>query len=245
MSDHSRTSEEVKAFLLSSIGNNAQQTVHFYDSWAETYEKDSEKIHYNAPNLTVDFLDANFPGSREDVQVLDVACGSGLVAKLMVEKGFKHFVGVDGCKKMLELAAKTNLYQDLSLALLGTQPLPAETGVFDVVILVGGLGEGFIPVSIVRDLCHAAKPGGLVCMTRGNHSKGEEMEYKDELERELQLMEQEGLWSQVGTKHTDRYMGDVHSSTNGDQNNLQEEQFISGSIYLYKKSIHPQADIIQ
>lgn len=33
------------------------------------------------------------------------------------------------------------------------------SGVFDVVIIVGALDAGFVPVSVVRELCHAAKPG--------------------------------------------------------------------------------------
>lgn len=33
------------------------------------------------------------------------------------------------------------------------------SGVFDVVIIVGALDAGFVPVAAVRELCHAAKPG--------------------------------------------------------------------------------------
>ncbi|KAK5879467.1 hypothetical protein CesoFtcFv8_022580 [Champsocephalus esox] len=110
---------------------------------AETYDQDLDMLNYRAPQLAVDFLDANFPGAREEVQVLDVACGSGLVGKLMAELGFRHFVGVDCSQGMLDQAAKTGLYQDLRLALLGSDPLPAQTGVFDVVMLVGGAGCWF------------------------------------------------------------------------------------------------------
>lgn len=46
----------------------------------------------------------------------------------MIELGFRLFVGVDGSKGMLEQAANTCLYQDLRLALLGRQPLPAQPG---------------------------------------------------------------------------------------------------------------------
>lgn len=46
----------------------------------------------------------------------------------MFDLGFKHFVGVDGSKGMLEQAAKSVLYRELKLALLGTDPLPAQTG---------------------------------------------------------------------------------------------------------------------
>lgn len=108
----------------------------------------------------------------------------------MFDLGFRHFVGVDGSEGMLEKAEKTGLYQDLKLVLLGPQPLPVQTGVththlshthkyspvllvltegisvlvpdvFDVVTIVGALDAGFVPVSAVRELCRAAKPGNF------------------------------------------------------------------------------------
>ncbi|XP_041659582.1 methyltransferase-like protein 27 [Cheilinus undulatus] len=233
MSDGRRTVDSMKALLQSCQGADSQQTINFYDSWCETYEQDFELLNYRAPHHGVSFLHANFSGSREDVQVLDVACGSGLVAKLMTELGFRNFVGVDASKGMLEVAAKTGLYQDLKLALLGTEPLPASNNTFDVVILVGGLGPGFIPVRIVRELCSAAKPGGLVCLVRGEHRGAPSDRYKHELHTELKLMEEAGLWSLLATKHIDRYMVDAQANTDGDQ---QGELFISGMAYLYRKA---------
>ncbi|XP_020515305.2 methyltransferase-like protein 27 [Labrus bergylta] len=229
MSDCRKTADQVRALLQSCKGNGPQQTRTFYDSWS-TYEQDFAMLNYRAPNFGVDFLDATFCGTRADVQVLDVACGSGLVTKLMSELGFRNFVGVDGSKGMLDLAAQSGLYQDLRLALLGTDPLPAQTGTFDVVILVGALSPGFIPVSVVRELCHAAKPGGLVCMVRGEHRGAEHDMYQCDLQRELQLMEEEGLWGQLAVQHTDRYMNDTFPDP--DQ---QGELFLSGTAYLYKK----------
>ena len=64
-------------------------------------------------------------------------------------------------------------------------------------------------------------------MARGNYKRAESEEYKRSLERELQLMEEEGLWSPVKTQQVDGYMMDVH---------LREETSISGTLYLYKKS---------
>ncbi|XP_049895612.1 methyltransferase-like protein 27 [Epinephelus moara] len=153
----------------------------------------------------------------------------------MVELGFRHIVGVDGSKNMLERAAKTGVYQDLKLALLGPEPLPAHTDMFDVVITVSGLDAGYVPVSVVRELCLAAKPGGFVCMSRGD-SRGTE-EYKKELEKELQLMEDKGLWSLVGVKETDEYMEDQHLTAERLKDLQPEERYISGKVYLYKKSM--------
>ncbi|KAM7382759.1 hypothetical protein PAMP_002476 [Pampus punctatissimus] len=229
MSDTSSTENNGTFFLQSCQSLQSKQTVQLYDSWAETYEQDSATMKYRAPNVALDFLNTNFSGSREDVRVLDVACGSGLLAKLMVELGFRLFVGVDGSKSMLEQAAKTGLYQDLRLALLGTEPLPVQPGLFDIVIIVGALDFGFVPVSVVRELCQAAKPGGYVCMMRGDHTGPAASIYKKDLEKELRLMENEGLWSLVGIKLTDRYMKEPPKVCERD-----ESHYISGTVYLYK-----------
>ncbi|KAF3839050.1 hypothetical protein F7725_017767 [Dissostichus mawsoni] len=287
MSDCSRTLDDVKTLLRAFNDTDPQQTKKLYDSWAETYDQDLDLLNYRAPHLAVDFLDDNFPGAREEVQVLDVACGSGLVAKLvspkrspnwrvgihhhsetqgietklwrtslvirchkerfirhycdrksgqcqraggstlpqadrslepMVELGFRHFVGVDCSKGMLDQAAKTGRYQDLRLALLGSDPLPAQTGVFDVVIMVGGLDAGFAPVR------------GFVCMARGDHRGSPSEDYGKDLQRELQLMEDEGCGVQQDTN-------DPYLSGESIQDLLTEERFLSGTVYLYQKSI--------
>ncbi|KAE8289383.1 hypothetical protein D5F01_LYC13272 [Larimichthys crocea] len=158
MSDCSRTRDDVFTLFQFQIGDELQQTITFYDRWALTYNQDTTLINYRAIHHAVDFLNNHFSGNREEVQVLDVACGSGLAAELMVKLGFRLFVGVDGSKGMLEQAAQTGLYQDLKLALLGPEPLPAPPDTFDVVIMVGALDDGFAPVSVVRELCNAAKP---------------------------------------------------------------------------------------
>ncbi|XP_037639628.1 methyltransferase-like protein 27 isoform X3 [Sebastes umbrosus] len=207
MSDSVRTEDDVRVAFQSCKSPDAKDQVQFYDSWAENYEKDVTLLSYRAPYLAVDFLSDNFSGSPEEARVLDVACGSGWVAKLMVELGFMHFVGVDSSKGMLEQAAKTSLYQDLKLALLGTEPLPAQTG-------------------------------GFVCIARGDHRGTPANEYKKDLERELQLMEEDGLWSPVGLKQTDRYMEDPHLSPEILKSLQKEERYLSGSFYLYRKSIH-------
>ncbi|XP_074539221.1 methyltransferase-like protein 27 [Halichoeres trimaculatus] len=237
MADTTRSLNTVRTFIESSRGLDPERRMKFYDTWAETYEKDSEMLDYRAPALVVEFLAANFPESRENVRVLDVACGSGLVGKLMSELGFKHFVGVDGSKGMLDLAAQSGVYQDLRQALLGTEPLPAETGAFDLVAIIGALRPDFVPVSVLRELHQAAKPGGLICMSRVDPKSEAGAEYRRCMERELRLMEEEGLWTPVATAEMDRYMVDVynqHTQVEGEE----KEQYLSGTIYLYRSSVN-------
>ncbi|XP_071377300.1 methyltransferase-like protein 27 [Centroberyx affinis] len=234
MSDSTRTFDHVKRQLLSNRCTDTKERNQFYDSWAENYRKDVAVLGYNGPTLAANCLLTHFAGSREAALVLDVACGTGLVAEAMSELGFRHFVGVDGSKGMLEQAAETGLYQDLRPALLGTQPLPAQADMFDVVMIVGGLRVGIVPVSAVRELCNATKPGGLVCMTRGDFMMGPVYSaYKADLERELQLMEEEGLWTQVEDIKTDKYLKNVYQE--GDMADMRDGEYMSASIYLYRK----------
>lgn len=59
--------------------------------------------------------------------------------------------------------------------------------------------------------------------------------YKTSMERELQLMEEEGLWSPVDTKEMHRYMMDVYNDKSQDEN---REEFLQGTMYLYRKSLN-------
>uniref|UniRef100_A0A3B3ZH36 Methyltransferase domain-containing protein n=1 Tax=Periophthalmus magnuspinnatus TaxID=409849 RepID=A0A3B3ZH36_9GOBI len=108
-----------------------------YNQWAETYNtQDHDMMDYMAPAHTAQTLMKHVRHSPDQSLVLDVACGSGLVAKMLSSLGFRHFVGVDGSAAMLEEARKTALYQNVLLALLGTQALPVDAG--GLVVLTRG-----------------------------------------------------------------------------------------------------------
>lgn len=116
-----------------------------------------DMLNFMVPTMAANFLSENFSGNRE-IQVLDVICGTGKVAKQVTKAsvvkrllqvdicqfvlsfrvfscvklfdlGFRRLVGVDSSNGLLEQAAKTGLFQDLRLAMRGPEPLPAETGI--------------------------------------------------------------------------------------------------------------------
>ncbi|TNN25121.1 Williams-Beuren syndrome chromosomal region 27 protein [Liparis tanakae] len=100
-------------------------------------------------------------------------------------------------------------------------------------MIVGALRPGFVPVSVLRELCLAAKPGGYVCMSRNGLESQSGHQYKLSLEAELQLMEEEGLWSHVTTRETDRYMIDMYKYCDAEQ----KDKYVHGTMYLYRKSL--------
>lgn len=217
--------ENVKAVILSVHKNTTtKDKVGFYDTWAEKYDQDVAVLDYRAPNLAANTITSHFHGDRDAAVVLDVACGTGLVAKELKCLGFGHFVGLDGSGAMLEMAKNTGLYQDLKLCLMGDEHLPVEFGTFDVVVIAGALSVGQVPVKVVRELCMATKPGGYTCMT--TRSNLDNLEYKASLERQMKALEEQGLWSCVKVVNVDQWERAVSDH---------EEGYISGSVYLFKR----------
>ncbi|XP_055035914.2 methyltransferase-like protein 27 [Misgurnus anguillicaudatus] len=224
---NARTFADVRNVILSAHKNTgAQDKVGFYDKWAENYEQDVALLDYRAPLLAAECVNSFCRGDREKITVLDVACGTGLVSSHLKKMGFHHFVGVDGSLGMLELAKKTGLYQQLTHCLLGQDPIPAEAATYDIVIIVGALSVGQVPLTIIRELWEAAKPGGYVCMTtRGN---ADNQDYKAELEQINRSLEEEKKWSCVTVVEVEEWEKAVSQEDDG---------YIPGAIYLYQKSI--------
>ncbi|XP_033620786.1 methyltransferase-like protein 27 isoform X2 [Fukomys damarensis] len=100
----------------------------FYDHWAPNYDQDVAALQYRAPSLAVDCLTQALPPLPHTALILDVACGTGLVAAELQARGFLQLHGVDGSPKMLEQARIRGLYRQLSLCTLGQEPLPSPEG---------------------------------------------------------------------------------------------------------------------
>lgn len=226
MSSVTKTFEDVKAVILSCHKDStASDKMSFYNSWAKNYEQDLVVLDYRAPSLAANRISSHFCGAPEAAVVLDVACGTGLMAKQMKQNGFEHFVGVDGSEAMLEIARNSGLYEDLKQCLLGEEPLPvAWVNSFDVVVITGSLSVGQVPAEVVRDLCKFAKPGGYICMT--TRSNRDNLQYKAGLDVLLKKMEEERLWTCVEVTEVKQWERAVSEH---------EEGYIPGVVYLYKK----------
>uniref|UniRef100_A0A8C2V074 Methyltransferase like 27 n=1 Tax=Chinchilla lanigera TaxID=34839 RepID=A0A8C2V074_CHILA len=177
------------------------QKLQFYDRWAPDYDQDVAALQYRAPSLAVDCLTQALPRLPPTALILDVACGTGLVAVELQARGFLQLHGVDGSPEMLEQARARGLYQRLSLCTLGREPLPSPEGTFDAVLMVGALSDGQVPCSAVPELLRVSKPGGLVCLTtRTNPSN---LPYKETLETTLDQLERGGMWERLVAQPVD------------------------------------------
>lgn len=213
--------------------------LHFYDRWAPDYDQDVAALQYRAPRLAVACLTQAHLGLPHNALILDVACGTGLVAMELQARGFFRLHGVDGSPEMLEQARARGLYQQLSLCTLGQEPLPSPEGTFDAVLLVGALSDGQVPCSAIPELVRVTKPGGLLCLTtRTNPSN---LPYKEALEGVLDGLEQAGVWRRLVAQPVDHWEL-ATSELQVAPGASAQDGFISGIVYLYRKQEGAQAE---
>ncbi|XP_075052720.1 methyltransferase-like protein 27 isoform X1 [Mixophyes fleayi] len=226
----SKRLQEVRDIIASAHKDcSPSEKLQFYDEWANQYEEDVSTLEYKAPRLAAASLASVCTLNRESKLVLDVACGTGLVAEELQRCGFNLFHGWDGSAGMLEVAKNKQLYQELKECMLGQDPLPSGSDKYDAVIVVGAMSDGQVPVSVVPELLRVTKHGGLICLTtRGNISN---LQYKAELEKAMSDLQNKGFWEQISVQEVEQW----EKATSEDEV-TQESDYIPGIIYLYRKT---------
>uniref|UniRef100_A0A8V5H413 Uncharacterized protein n=1 Tax=Melopsittacus undulatus TaxID=13146 RepID=A0A8V5H413_MELUD len=174
--------------------------------------QDVAALEYRAPHLAAASLAFAFPTPPAEARLLDVACGTGLVAR--------------------EVPAGTGM--GMGRAAMGgngaashRSPCPPPQH-YDAVTLVGALGEGQVPSAAVPELLRVTKPGGFLCLTtRSNPSN---LRYKAELEAVLEELERQGAWRKVLAQEVERW-----EKATSEEESTQGTGYISGVVYVYWK----------
>src|ERR1700754_3252995 len=115
--------------------------------------------------------------ARPEDRVLDVACGTGLVSKALVERWGCRVVGIDQSAAMLggaraKLASSTRLAGRVELIEGEAESLPFADAEFDHLTFTYLLRYVDDPAATLRELARVVKPGGRIsslefCLPRG------------------------------------------------------------------------------
>ena len=144
------------AYNLETPADNRQ----FYAGWAATYESDFTRPRgYAVPAEAAAAYRAN--AKPEDGLVLDVGCGTGLVAEAMPDYVID---GLDITPEMLEIARAKGLYRRLIQADI-TKPLPLTTGAYAGVICTGTFSRGHVGPAALDELVRVAARGAIIVIT--------------------------------------------------------------------------------
>ena len=83
-----------------------------FDAFAESFDEHLRRLAYQAPQLAIDALAADTGAARQDMDVLDAGCGTGLCGPLLRPYA-RRLVGVDLSTGMLAQARGRGVYEDL------------------------------------------------------------------------------------------------------------------------------------
>jgi predicted TPR repeat methyltransferase len=134
-----------------------------FDTFAASFESKLAKLSYRAPTLVGAMLDdAGLPASQ-NLDVLDVGCGTGLCGPL-IRPYARRLTGVDLSPGMLAQAKEKQLYDELVHIEL-TEYLRHHPDSFDVIVSADTLVYFGALDGVLADAARALRAGGLLIFT--------------------------------------------------------------------------------
>ena len=159
-----------------------------YEAWAPTYEADLVGGYgYTAHRIAADAMAAACPDRA--AEVLDIGCGTGLVAEELAARGFTAIDGLDASPRMLDEARAKGIYRDLvegDVRVRGT----VEPARYDAVIAVGVFGAGHLGPQDIEHLARPVRAGGPLVLY-SSALRWDEDDYPSRLRR----LETDGVWT--------------------------------------------------
>ena len=144
-----------------------EDNIKLYKVWASSYDDDfAKKNDYRSPVLISNYYDKY--SNENDVPVLDVGAGTGLIAEVMNKKNTIDIDAIDISPEMLESAKSKNCYNKLIEADL-TKNLDIDNNYYGAIVSAGTFTHGHIGPNALDELLRVTKPSGLFVITI--HSK--------------------------------------------------------------------------
>jgi predicted TPR repeat methyltransferase len=134
-----------------------------FDSFASSFDNVLERLNYRAPQLVAAEFERFVASLGDKPSVLDAACGTGLVGELIQSRSAR-LVGVDLAPKMLERAARREVYDQLIESEL-TAYLGNTHDRFDVITCVDSLIYFGDLRAVLRGARRVIRAGGWFCFT--------------------------------------------------------------------------------
>ncbi|MEE3327681.1 MAG: class I SAM-dependent methyltransferase [Myxococcota bacterium] len=165
MSDSSATGKSESQKLLDRAYSleTSDEALSLYRDWARSYDDQLEQeLLYVGPAklaaLLAEFLDGR------GAEVLDVGCGTGLVAEHLARHGFHRMDGLDFSSEMVAVAREKGMYRELFIADLNQRlALPDES--YDAVISCGTFTPGHVGAGALDEILRLIRHGGVLACT--------------------------------------------------------------------------------
>ncbi|GFO19652.1 Williams-Beuren syndrome chromosomal region 27 protein [Plakobranchus ocellatus] len=207
--DLSNTEHIFATFLNPEMG--MEKAVNTYGAWANEYNKMLKDHEYGGPWAAASAIINKYQHvpDKSQIRIMDMACGTGLVAEDLKAHGFHNIDGVDPSQGMLQVAIEKGIYKNTWCAYVGTgKQLPIEDNTYDALSIVGSMGANMMPCAGILEMIRLVKPGGLIVNVFREEILTIDEEYRGRLLPMMNRLEQEGKWKQVAVSRLEKYLVD-------------------------------------
>ena len=166
-----------------------------YEEWAPTYEADLVGGYgYTAHRIAADAMAAACPD--RGAEILDIGCGTGLVAEELAARGFSAIDGLDASPRMLAEARAKGIYRDLFAGDV-RDPDAIDPARYAAVIAVGVFGAGHLGPEDLDRFARPVRAGGPIVLY-SSALRWVEDDYPSHLRR----LSEAGVWTVERTEET-------------------------------------------
>jgi predicted TPR repeat methyltransferase len=88
---------------------------HLFNQYAKVFDQHLKILNYHAPQLLYDKVISVLDSKKNNLNILDLGCGTGLCGEKFALLA-KKLIGIDLSLKMLEVARQKNIYSELKVA---------------------------------------------------------------------------------------------------------------------------------
>ena len=204
-----------------------QDVIAFFDSVADRWEADMIKSDLIIGKI----LDNAEVG--QDMRVLDVACGTGVMFDYYLQRGAAQVVGIDISPKMAEIAKEKYAQEPEVQVLCGDVEETTFEGKFDRIVVYNAFPHFPKPKRLIKTLAGLLNEGGRLTIAHGmsreaidNHHSGAASKVSNGLMRAKKKKKLFDPYFEVEVMISNRYMYQVsgvkidplaHSHSHGDQ----------------------------
>ena len=182
----------VRKLTAMTAGDDAHE---IYEAWAPSYENDLvDGYGYTAHRIAVAAMTAARPDRA--ASILDIGCGTGLVAVELAARGFTSIDGLDASPRMLDRARDKGVYRDLIEGDV-RRPGVIGSGRYDAVIAVGVFGGGHVGPEDLVCFARPVRAGGVIVL----YANGIPW-FADDYPSHLRRLEDDGVWTVQRTEES-------------------------------------------
>ena len=130
-----------------------------YDQWAGDYDQQLWASGNPYIAIATGLVGRHVRGY--DARILDAGCGTGNMAQLLHQMGYRNIDGLDPSSGMLAIAQKKEVYQQLHQLYLDSRiELPDAS--YDAVVAAGVLTHGHAPPESLDGILQIARQGAVI-----------------------------------------------------------------------------------